>query len=311
MPLEPQTQKILQPLKELNSLIPIPTLSPPEVREKLALISSFSLQPQKCDRVENLTIPSPSGNIPIRIYTPTGKTPLPVLVYFHGGGWVLGNLDSADYACRCLANDGKCIVVSVDYRLAPEHKFPAAIEDAYTAITWVSDNAETIGGDPDRIGVIGDSSGGNLAAGVSLMAQDKQTPSLAIQILIYPVTHYNFMTQSYQQFGSGEFGLSTDEMIWFWHHYLLDKTDGKKHYASPLLAENLSQLPPAFIITAEYDILRDEAESYAHRLQQAGVSVNLKRYEGTIHNFVGLASILNIGKQALSDINSHLRNVFW
>lgn len=309
MSLEPQSQKFLQQILELN-LQPIPILTPQQAREQLAKISGFYPPNLKCDRVENLTIPSRGGNIPIRIYTPNANTLLPVLVYFHGGGWVLGDLNMSDYTCRCLANDGKCIIVSVDYRLAPEYKFPAAVEDAYTAITWVNDNAEAIGGDRDRLGVIGDSAGGNLAAAVSLMARDKQTPSLAIQILIYPVTHYNFNTESYQKFGSGKFGLTTEEMIWFWHHYLPDKNDGQNHYASPILAEDLTQLPSAFIITAEYDILRDEAEAYAHRLQQAGVSVHLKRYAGTIHSFVGLASVLDIGKQAIADINFYIRNVF-
>lgn len=309
MTLEPQSQNILQQFIELN-LRPIPILSPQQAREQLATISGFYPPTIKCDRVENLTIPSPSGNIPIRIYTPSANTLLPVLVYFHGGGWVLGDLNMSDYTCRCLANDSKCIIVSVDYRLAPEHKFPAAVEDAYTAITWVSANAEAIGGDRDRLGVIGDSAGGNLAAAVSLMARDKQTPALAIQILLYPVTHYNFNTESYQNFGNGKFGLTTEEMTWFWHHYLLDKNDGKNPYASPLLAEDLTQLPPALIITAEYDILRDEAEAYAHRLQQAGVSVHLKRYAGTIHAFIGLASVLDIGKQAITDINFYLKNFF-
>ncbi len=313
MPLDPQAEQLLQQISELG-LSPLPSLAPAQAREQVAKLRGKPLRVQPVDRVENFTIPGLSGEIPIRTYAPScapeSSTPLPVLVYFHGGGWVLGDLDAADPTCRFLANRAGCAVVSVDYRLAPEHKFPAAVEDAFAAVEWVAQNAEKIGGDRNRVGAGGDSAGGNLAAAVALMARDKHFPALTCQLLIYPVTCYRFDTASYREFGTGNFGLSTEEMIWFWHHYLASEADGQNYYASPLLANNLSGLPKACIVTAECDVLRDEAEAYAARLREAGVSVKLKRYDGLIHSFVGLASVLDRGKEALGEIADELRRMF-
>lgn len=302
MPLDPQAKKLLQQLAEME-LPPLSTLEALQARELVAKLRGKELRPQAVGRVENRTL----LNIPVRIYTPESSTPLPVLVYFHGGGWVLGNLDAADNICRSLANGGGCIVVSVDYRLAPEHKFPAAVEDAYAVTNWVAKNAAALHGDSTRIAVGGDSAGGNLAAAVALMARDQGEPSLVYQLLIYPATQYGFETQSYQEFGQGGFGLTKEEMVWFWHHYLADAADGQNPYASPLLANTLTKLPPACIITAECDVLRDEAEAYAARLQSAGVSVQRHRYDGMIHSFVGMGAVLDQGKQALTDIAAELR----
>lgn len=313
MPLDPQAEQFLQQIAQLE-LSPLPSLTPAQAREQVAKLRGKPLRVQPVDRVENFTIPGRAGEIPIRTYTPIrapqSSTPLPVLVYFHGGGWVLGDLDGADPTCRFLANRAGCAVVSVDYRLAPEHKFPAAVEDAFAAVEWVAENAGKIGGDRLRVGVGGDSAGGNLAAAVALMARDKHFPPLCCQLLIYPVTCYSFDTESYREFSSGNFGLNKEEMIWFWHHYLASEADGQNYYASPLLANNLSGLPPACIFTAECDVLRDEAEAYAARLRAAGVSVQLKRYEGLIHSFVGLAPVLDRGKQALEEIADELRLMF-
>lgn len=308
MPLHPQAQQLLQQLAQLE-LPPLTTHEQVQARELAAKLRGKSIIPLRLARVENRTISSPNGDIPIRIYTPHGNKPLPVLVFFHGGGWVLGDLDAVDSNCRSLAKDAGCVVVSVDYRLAPEHKFPAAVEDAYAATVWVANNAAAIAIDVTRIAVAGDSAGGNLAAAVTLMARDRGEPKLMYQVLIYPVTQYAFDTDSYREYAEG-CGLTKEEMIWFWHHYLASTADGQNPYASPLLAENMSNLPPALIITAECDVLRDEAQAYATRLQSAGVSVHLKQYDGMIHGFVGMALVLDGGKNAIADIASQLRLVF-
>lgn len=306
MPLDPQVKELLQILQQMVGS-PLSSLSPTEARKQAAQLRSKPLRPQAIERIENLTIPGPNGEIPIRIYTPEVSENLPILVFFHGGGWVLGDLEAADPACRVVAASAGCMIVSVDYRLAPEHKFPAPVEDAYAATCWVAKNAENIGGNPHKISVVGDSAGGNLAAAVSLMARDRGQPSLASQILIYPVTSYGFDTESYQLYKQGDCGLSYDDMAWFWNHYLNQKSDGQNPYASPLLAPDLTNLPPAFIITAECDVLRDEGEAYAAKLQSAGVPVKLQRYQGMIHGFVGMAPVLDGGKKALQDIVTYIR----
>ena len=307
MPLDPQVQKFLQQIGQMG-LPSLPSLKPAQARDLVAQLRDRNLSPPAVARVEDRIFPSTSGNIPVRIYTPNSAS-LPLLVYFHGGGWVLGDLDGADYICRSLASHAECIVVSVDYRLAPEHKFPAAVEDAYAATSWVAQNASALNGDPTRIAVGGDSAGGNLAAVVCLMARDRGGPSLVYQLLIYPVTQYGFETQSYREYGQGGFGLTKDEMVWFWHHYLTHAVDGQNPYASPLLA-SCHNLPPACIITAEYDVLRDEAETYAARLHEAGVEVRLWQYKGMIHNFMGLTSVLDRGKRTLVEISAQLCTAF-
>lgn len=309
MPLDPQAQKLLQQLAGLKLPLLV-TLEPGQARELAAKLRGKPFRRNAFPKVEDRTIPGIGGEIPIRIYTPDGNSPFPVLVYFHGGGWVLGDLDAVDSTCCALCLGAKCVVVSVDYRLAPEHKFPAALEDAYTAIQWVVSNATAINIDPMRVAVAGDSAGGNLAAAVALMARDRREPVLMYQLLLYPVTHYNFDTQSYQLYGQGDYGLRKDEMIWFWHHYLASEADGKNSYASPLLAKNLSNLPPTLMITAECDVLLDEDLAYANRLQEAGVPVLLWQGEGMIHNFVGMAQVLDRGKDAIAYISSQLRQVF-
>lgn len=309
MPIDPKAQRLLQQLAELN-IPPLSTLEPVEARELSAKFRGRLLKPKTPPTVENLTIPGPEEEIPVRIYTPEGNSPFPLLVYFHGGGWVVGDLDAVDNTCRALCLGAGCMVISVDYRLAPEYKFPAALEDAYAAIQWLAANASGMGGDATRLAVAGDSAGGNLAAAVALMARDKGELSLSYQLLIYPVTHCYFDTESYLTYGEGDYGLRRDEMIWFWQHYLADEAEGKNPYASPLLAEDLSGLPPALIVTAECDILRDEAEAYAASLKAAGVSVQLWRVKGMIHNFVSMAQVLHQGKDAIAYISAQLRQAF-
>ncbi len=240
-------------------------------------------EPETVVQVNNSTIPGPGGEIPLRIYTPEGSGPFPILVYFHGGGWVMGNLNTCNNTCHFLSSKIGCIVISVDYRLAPKHKFPAAVEDAYAATKWAAGHADEINGDSSRIAVAGESAGGNLAAVVCLMAQDRGGPPLVFQLLAYPSTNLATLeTDSYRTFAKG-YGLTKYHAKWFLKQYFEDEKDRKNPYASPLLAENLSNLPSALVLTGEYDILRDDGESYVERLKEAGVEARFIRYGAKGH----------------------------
>jgi acetyl esterase len=245
----------------------------------------------------------------IRIYASDRRGVRPALIYFHGGGFVLGNLDTHDPICRSLAKESGAVVIAVDYRLAPEHKFPAAVEDAHTATLWIAANAEQLGIDARRICISGDSAGGNLATVVARRCRDAGGPVLASQVLIYPVMDLSsFETGSYRELAEGYF-LGRAEMQWFAGHYLASASDGRHPEASPLLAPDLSGLPPALVITAEFDPLRDEGEAYARRLEQAGVPVTLSRYPGTIHGFVVMRGVLADGRQAILEIAKFVGSV--
>ena len=244
------------------------------------------------------------GGLRVRIYRPSAEGPLPALVYFHGGGWVVGSLDSHDPVCRRLARQTPCVVVSVDYRLAPEHPFPAAVEDAWAATTWVAGAAATLGADPARVAVGGDSSGGNLAAVVARRARDRGLP-LALQVLVYPVIDHDLDSPGYLEHGVG-LNLTTAKMAWYWEQYL-SGADGADPDASPLRATDLRGVAPALVQTAEYDPLRHEGEAYAGLLEAAGVPVTLTRYDGQIHGFVRLAALSERAGDALSEIEAALR----
>jgi acetyl esterase len=308
MPLDPQVQAYLDTLASAGEP-PQHTMSVEDARAGYLGRAALAGEPLVVGSVENCEIPGSESQIPVRIYTPEGKGPFPLLVYFHGGGWVLGNLDVHDAVCRALTNAASCITVSVDYRLAPEHKYPAAPEDCYAATRWAAENASSFNGDARRIAVGGDSAGGNLAAVVTLMARDRGGPKLAYQLMIYPITNYSFDTPSYQENARG-YSLTKDDMVWFWDHYLPGEDDGKRPYASPLQAQDLSNLPPAMMITAEYDPLRDEGEQYAVRLQEAGNQVTLMRYNGMIHGFFRMGDVLYQGKKAIEDVAAGLRSAF-
>lgn len=307
MALDHQAKFILEQLEAAGSP-PMSSLSPEEARLSTDF-SALAGQPEDVGQVENCTIPGPGGEIPIRIYTPKGEGPFPSLVYYHGGGWVIGDLETVDVPCRLLTNRANCVVVSVDYRLAPEHKFPAAIEDAYAAAKWVVENGPSIQVDPSRVAVGGDSAGGNLAAVVSLMARDKNEIDLAYQLLIYPATNHSFETVSYRENADG-YLLTKENTIWFWHHYLRNDEDGQNPYASPLLATDLSGLPPALVITAEFDPLRDEGEAYAQRLKEVGVQVEQTRYDGMIHGFFWMPGALAQGMDAINQAADALKLAF-
>jgi len=260
-------------------------------------------------KVEDRNIPGPGGEIPVRIYTPEGSGPFPILVWFHGGGWVLGDLENADGVSRHLTVGTRCVVVSVDYRLAPETKFPGPADDCYAATQWAAQNAASINGDPAKIAVGGDSAGGNLATVICLMARDRQGPSLAFQLLVYPVTMRDFETVSYEENADG-YSLTRDSMLWFWDHYLASEADASNPYAAPMQAESLKGLPPALVITAEFDPLRDEGEDYAHRLQDEGVSTKCTRYDGMMHGFFGAPAVLDKAKQAINEASAALTAAF-
>jgi acetyl esterase len=308
MGLDRQARMVLDEMAKAGSP-PIGSMEPAEARKAYVRSrAKFRGKKEEVAGVEDRLIPGPAGQIPVRIYSPAGTAPFPVLIYFHGGGWVVGDLETVDSVCRSLAKQTGCLVMSVDYRLAPEHRFPAAVDDAYAAALWSAQHAAEIGADASRIAVGGDSAGGNLAAVVALMARDRGTPALVYQLLIYPVTNHSFDTESYRSINEG---LTQNTMAWYWEQYLRSPDDGKNPYASPLQADDLSNLPPAMVITAEYDPLRDEGEAYADRLQAAGVKVKKKRYDGMIHGFVGMAGALDQGKTALAEAAAELRQVFF
>jgi acetyl esterase len=260
----------------------------------------------KVAEVSDRRIPGAAGEIAVRVYRPEGLRPFPALVYFHGGGWVIGSIETHDGSCRDLANRIGCMVVSVEYRLAPESRFPAAAEDCYVATKWVAANAAALGIDAKRIAIGGDSAGGNLAAVVALMARDRRGPALRHQLLIYPVTDADFTRASYRENAEG-YLLTTKAMEWFWNHYVPDLAQRAEPYAAPLRAKDLAGLPPAFVLTAEYDPLRDEGEAYARRLEQAGVPTRLKRYDGAIHGFFAMGLLAQVGRDAVEDAAAAVR----
>jgi acetyl esterase len=287
MPIDPKLQAILDADKALG-LPPTEQQTPEQLRSGLAqLMARFPPMPKySAVTVEARTIVQNGRSIPARIYTPPGKPPFPFVVLFHGGGWVNGSLDSHEPYCRALATEATVIVISVDYRLAPEHRFPAGLEDCTDATLWVMAHAAELNGAPGHVLVGGDSAGATLATVVALLLRDREvSPSLAGQILLYPVTaHYDPPTSSYIENSEG-YGLTRNAMIWFWDHYLGDRNEATNPLVAPLLAPDLSRLPPAFVVTAQYDVLRDEGDAYARRLAEARVLVTHLYVEGMNHGF--------------------------
>jgi acetyl esterase len=261
-------------------------------------------------RVQNFEIPGPMGGIPIRVYRPEGDGPHPVVVFYHGGGWVVGDLETHDQTCRALSATGDCVVVSVDYRLAPEHPFPVPVEDCYAATEWVADNTGVLHADPDRFVVAGDSAGGNLAAAVSLLARERGGPAIAHQYLVYPVTNHAYDTDSYEENADGYF-LTRASMEWFWNHYLTTDIDGMNPIASPLRARDLSGLPPATVVTCEFDPLRDEGIAYAERLRDAGVDVDHSHREEMIHGFFSMLAEPDLpqAREAIGRVEETIREL--
>jgi acetyl esterase len=256
--------------------------------------------------VQDRAVPGPAGELPVRVYTPDGEPPFPIVVWFHGGGWVVGSLDTYDPLCRALAAAVPAVVVSVDYRLAPEHRYPAAVEDAYAATLWASRNAAQLGGAQHRLAVAGDSAGGNLAAAVALGARDRGGPAIAFQLLVHPVLDAAADTASWREHAEG-FHLTAAGMRWYWDHYL-GGADGAAPDASPLRAASFGGLPPALVICAEHDVLRDEGEAYAARLRQAGVAATVSRYPGVVHGFFRWRAVTGAAEAALQEAAAALRS---
>jgi acetyl esterase len=308
MPLDPKAREFIDQL-DASGMFNIDAMPVGELRAMVDNMSAMQSEKETVAEVVDRHIQGPAGAIPVRIYTPEGKGPFPLVVFFHGGGWVFGSRDSHDGTCRALTNAIPAVVVSVDYRLAPEHPFPAAADDCYAATQWAADHAASINGEARRLAVAGDSAGGNLAAVVSLMARDRGGPKLAQQVLIYPVTNASFDTVSYLENGNGYF-LTRDMMMWFWNHYAASPVARSHAYASPLRANDLSGVAPAFVLTAEYDPLRDEGEAYAARLRESGVAVQLRRYDAMFHGFFGMASLFPQAKEAMGEVAGILRAAF-
>lgn len=286
-------------------------LAPAQGREMYRAMAQLLEPPAiAIGKIDNLTMPGPAGETKLRVYTPVagGATALPALVYFHGGGWVIGDLDTHDALCRTLANETGARVIAVDYRLAPEHKFPAAADDAYAAVKWVETNAATLAIDPNRIAVAGDSAGGNLAAVVSLMAKQKGGPRIVHQLLIYPVTQWKADTGSMSSFAEGYF-LERKTMHWFFDQYA-SGADASDWRLSPLAAPDVAGLPRAYIVTAGFDPLRDEGKAYADKLNRAGVAAVYIDYPGMVHGFFNMQAVLPAAREAIADAAKAVRQAF-
>jgi acetyl esterase len=283
---------------------PLSSLAPAEGRQLYRM-----MRPANADlavgAVADRSIPGPAGDIPVRIYTPEGSGPFPVYVNFHGGGWVIGDLETADAVSRDICRTVGCVVVSVDYRLAPEHRFPAAVDDSFAATAWVSANMAALNGN-GRLAVGGESAGGNLAAVVSQLARDAAGPRIDFQLLLYPVTDCDLGRPSYAANGKG-YMLELDTMRWFWDEYCPDAAARLDPRASPIRAANLADLPPALVVTAEFDPLRDEGEAYGRALQAAGTPAEVCRYDGLVHDFCATAQMFTSSRTAFEAVCAKLR----
>jgi acetyl esterase len=289
------------------------TLTPAEARQAFTAGRKVTApEPQEVAEVRDLACPGPLGEINLRAYRPRGTAAdevLPALIYFHGGGWLLGDLDSHDTACRHYANGARCRVVSVDYRMAPEHKFPAAVDDSVAATKWIIDNAGALGINHTRVAVGGDSAGGNLSAVLAIMARDGGLPPLVYQLLVYPATDMAMVTRSSQTATVGI--LTTPTMKWFIDHYLRGPKDISDWRASPLRAADLSGVAPALVLTCSYDPLCDEGIAYAQRLEREGVRVMHLHYSDQLHGFVGQGKIIRAAGTVLDMMAAALKKVLW
>ena len=311
MALDPQVQVLLD-LARKAALPEVWQLTPDQGREQYATRVNKLKFNEAIFRTEDRRIPGPGSDIPIRIYTPRELKPgekLPVLLWFHGGGFVIGSLDTHDSACRMLANKADCLVVSVDYRLAPEHKFPAGVEDCQAAMKWTALHAVEFGGDASCMAVGGDSAGGNLAAVMAILARDAAHPKLVFQLLIYPCVAPEPETGSHHKFKEG-YILSRNSITWFYKQYLRSGKDVNDFRFAPLMHDDLSALSPALIIVAGYDPLRDEGIEYAKKLIEAGNRVRLSNYEGMVHGFYLMGGALDAARRAVAESADALREAF-
>ncbi|MFE7192591.1 alpha/beta hydrolase [Kitasatospora sp. NPDC057541] len=288
MPLHPEAQLIIDRAGAAEQPAQPVELDAATMREQFRTTWIMPETLPAVGSVADTTVPGPAGDIPVRIYTPDGEGPFAAFIWLHGGGWTIGCLDENEYSCRAVCAAAGAVVVSVDYRLAPEHRYPAAADDCYAVLTWLHENAATIGVDPQRLAIGGESAGGNLAAVTSLRARDQAGPRISLQVLVSPVVaHPDEGRVSYRDYAEGYF-LSKDSMDWFFTQYPREAADLADPYLLPLRARDLSGLPRALVLEAEYDVLRDEGEEYARALAAAGVETSLVRFDGLIHGFFGL-----------------------
>lgn len=305
MPLTPQAAAFLSDLEDQNTP-PVETLPPVQGRRMFAALTRWFGEKVKLDSVSDIKL---AGSISARIYHPirmprlSRKAP-PAIVYFHGGGWVLGDLETHDALCRRLADQSKCAVIAIDYSLSPEARYPTALNECYEALCDIIQHADEFNLNANRVAVAGDSAGGNLAAAVALQSRDRSGPSIDLQVLIYPALKPDFSQRSYVEYSDG-FGLSRDRMEWFWDQYLGDQRCDS--YAAPGTAANLSGLPTTLMITAEYDVLRSEGEEFANRLLEANVPTTHKQYEGNLHGFMHFSGIFDDGENATHEVADFCR----
>jgi acetyl esterase len=307
MPVDPQIQALL----DMGTGVPATnTLSVSEARAQYEARVRIMAPAAAVAAVTERTIAGPGGDLRLRIYRPVGQGPFPLLAFFHGSGFVLCSLDTHDGMCRNLCAGAGCVVVSVDYRLAPENKYPAGLDDCVFATHWIAEHAGELDGSADRLAVCGDSAGGNLAAAAALRIRAEGGPSIVGQLLIYPVANYHTPgTPSYRE-NADSYGLTRDTMIWFWDHYLTDPSEAALPYVSPLRARDLSGLPPALVVTAEYDPLRDEGEHYAEKLRTAGTPAITSRWDGMNHGFFFWVGRVDKAAEAMAESCQWLRQIF-
>jgi acetyl esterase len=307
--LHPQIVQVLEAMAKAG-LRPIEDLTPAEARAQLeATARARDAAPLPVAKVEERPIPGPEGEIRLRLYWPDRPPPVPAILYYHGGGHVIGSLETHDLVARNLCVGAGALVASVDYRLGPEHKFPAAVEDSFAALEWVHANAAGLGADPDRIGVHGDSAGANLAAVAALMARDAGVP-LRLQSLVYPVADYTLSGASYEKYARRYGVLTRAAMVWFRSHYLRSPADAEDWRASPLRASRLSGAAPAVVVTAECDVLHDDGEGYAAALRRAGVPVEYREYSGMIHGFFGMVPVVDDAMNAQRQVWAAFERAF-
>jgi acetyl esterase len=307
MPLAPSAAALLDSLAATPTT-PLEEMTVEQAREATALLATVAGEPGALVEAEDAVVAGPAGDVPVRIYRPDGDGSRPTIAWFHGGGWVCGSVDQSDTTCRRLAAATGAVVVSVEYRRAPEAPFPGPLEDCLAATRWCAEHVSRLGGDARRLVVGGDSAGGNLAAAVALAAREAG-PDIALQLLVYPVTDATCSQQSHTDNGSG-YLLTNAGMRWFWDRYLGDRPGaGDDPLASPLCAPDLGGLPPALVLTAEFDPLRDEGEAYAQRLADAGVDASCTRYDGMIHGFFGMGLLFEEAGRAMDEVAAAVRSV--
>ncbi len=308
--LHPQIVQVLEAMAKAE-LRPIEDMTPAEARAQMeATARARKAEPLPVARVEERTMPGPGGAIRLRLYWPNAAAPVPAILYYHGGGHVIGSLDTHDLVARNLCAGAEALVASVDYRMGPEHKFPAAVEDSFAALQWVHANAAGLGADPGQLGVHGDSAGANLAAVAALMARDTGGPKLRLQSLVYPVGDYTLSEASYRKYAQGYGALTRDAMAWFRDHYLRSAADAEDWRASPLKAPSLAGVAPAIVITAECDVLHDDGEGYAAALRNAGVPVEYREYPGMIHGFLGMVPLVDDAINAQRQVWAAFKRAF-